>query len=77
MQLLNEAGAQTDRAITLVPRFGGYFRAVKGVEEYTPQQITLNTADGKLYLGGEDMRIDKYSEQDLFIRGDIKEARFE
>lgn len=72
MQLLREAGGDDGKAFTVVPSFGGYFRAVKGVEEYAAQSIVLSTSAGRLEIVGEGLTIEKYAEGDLFVRGDIK-----
>lgn len=55
-----------------MPAFGGYFRSVKSVAEYTPQKIVLLLRKTVLTLEGENMEIGKYFEQDLFIKGNIR-----
>ncbi len=77
MQLLREAGADTDKAFTIVPLFGGYFKAVKRVEEYSPDRLALCIADGRLTVTGKALKIDKYSEQDLVLRGEIRGVSLE
>lgn len=70
-QILMDAGAETDSAFTVVPAFGGYFKSVKRVDEYTPEKIILFAAKKRLTVVGEKLAIDKYFQQDLLIRGDI------
>ena len=40
-EILNSAGADTINAFTVVPGFGGYFKDVKGVADFSPQKIML------------------------------------
>ena len=76
-QILNEAGAQTDGAITLVPSFGAYFKGVKRVDEYSQEKIVLIALKKRWLVTGENLTIDKYFEQDLLIRGDVKGISYE
>lgn len=76
-QILKEAGANTDGAITIVPAFGGYFKAVKKVEEFSPEKIVLTASKKRLTVTGENLRIDKYFQQDLLILGDVKGISYE
>ncbi len=71
-QIIGELGGDTLKAFTVVPTFGGYFRSVKSVAEYTPQKIVLLLRKTVLTLEGENMEIGKYFEQDLFIKGNIR-----
>lgn len=70
-QILREAGADPDRSFTIVPEFGGYFKSVKRVEDYSPQRIVLTVAKMRLTVTGEKLIIDKYFQQDLLVRGSI------
>ncbi len=70
-QILSEAGADTGKAFTVIPAFGGYFKSVKRVEEFTPQKIILIVAKRRICVRGEELAIDKYFQQDLLIRGNI------
>lgn len=70
-------GADTLRSFTVVPGFGGYFRSVTGVAEFTSQSVRLSLRKSALVIGGEGLEVAKYFEQDVLIRGDIKEIRFE
>ncbi|MDE7380174.1 MAG: YabP/YqfC family sporulation protein [Clostridia bacterium] len=76
-QILAEAGADLDRSFTVVPQFGGYFKSVKRVDEYTPERIVLSVAKMRLTVVGEKLIIDKYFQQDLFVRGSITGVTFE
>lgn len=76
-QLLKQAGADLDRSFTVVPSFGGYFKSVKRVEEYTPDKVILLLNKRRLIVEGEKLVIDKYFQQDLCIRGDIISVRYE
>lgn len=76
-QILREAGADLDRAFTVVPAFGGYFKSVKRVDEYTPEKIVLTVAKKRLTVRGEKLLIDKYFQQDLLIRGEISGVELE
>lgn len=71
-QIMEELGGDTSKSFTIVPRFGGYFRSIKSISEYTPQKIVLKLKKFDLTLTGEDMQVGKYFEEDLFIKGDIK-----
>ena len=70
-QILLDAGADTNRAFTVVPQFGGYFKSVKRVDEYTPEKIVLTIAKQRVTVAGKNLTIDKYFQQDLLIRGDV------
>ena len=70
-QLLKEAGADLDKSFTIVPAFGGYFKSVKKIVDYTSAKIVLSVAKMHVTVTGENMTIEKYFQQDLFIRGNI------
>lgn len=70
-QILNELGADTLKSFSIIPDFGGYFRSVKGVSEYSPQKITLLLKKSHLIIEGENLTLGKYFEEDLFIKGKI------
>ncbi len=76
-QILLDAGADTNRAFTVIPSFGGYFKSVKRVDEYTPEKVVLTIARQRLTLTGSKLTIDKYYQQDLLIRGDITGVNLE
>lgn len=76
-QILMDAGADTDRAFTVIPDFGGYFKSVKRVDEYTPEKIKLTVGKRRLTITGSNLTIDKYFQQDLLIRGDITGVELE
>ena len=60
-QILGELGADTLKAFTIIPRFGGYFRSIKSV----------------IIIGGENLDIGSYFEDDILIKGDIREIKIE
>ena len=66
-----------DRAFTVVPEFGGYFKSVKRVEDFSPEKIVLLIAKRRLTVTGEKLVIDKYFQQDLLVRGNISGVSFE
>ena len=68
---MEELGADTLKCFSVVPSFGGYFRSVKGVAEYTPEKIVLTLRKNRITLVGENLTLGKYFEEDLFIRGNI------
>lgn len=70
-QILSELGADTLKSFSVVPGFGGYFRSVKGVAEYSSCRIVLSLKKIKITVEGEDLTLGKYFEQDLLIRGNI------
>ncbi len=71
-QILCELGADDMKAFTVVPGFGGYFRNVKSINEYSPEKIVLVLRKTVLTLEGEKLELGKYFEQDVFIKGEIK-----
>ena len=76
-QILNELGADTVKAFTVVPSFGGYFKSVKSVAEYTPEKITLVLKKTVLTIEVENLAIGRYFEQDIFVKGDIKAVKID
>lgn len=76
-QLLREAGADVDKSFTVIPSFGGYFKSVKRVEDYSPQKIVLALPKLRLVIVGEKLVIDKYFQQDLLVRGRISGVTLE
>lgn len=76
-QILQELGADIDSAITLIPSFGAYFKGVKRVDEYSQEKIILFACKKRWVITGENLAIDKYFEQDLFVRGEIKGLSYE
>lgn len=76
-QILGELGADTIKTFTVVPQFGGYFRSVKSVLEYSEQRVVLSLKRQTITLEGEKLEVGKYFEQDIFIKGDIKVIKIE
>lgn len=71
-QIIEELGGDTLKSFSVVPSFGGYFRSIKSIAEYSPEKIILLQRKGSIVLEGENMEVGKYFEQDIFIKGEIK-----
>ena len=76
-QILKEAGADLNCSATVIPDFGGYFKGVKRVEEFSEEKIILIAHKKRWQVVGENLSIDKYFEQDLLVRGTIKGISYE
>ena len=76
-QILGELGADTLKAFTVVPQFGGYFRSVKQVAEFSPERIILLLRRDVITIEGENLEVGSYFEQDIFIKGDLKAVKVE
>ena len=72
-QILSEAGFDLGSSVTWVPHFGVYFKGVKRVEEFSEEVIVVIAAKRRWVITGEKLSVDKYFEQDLLVRGEIKE----
>ena len=70
-QILCELGADTLKSFSIVPDFGGYFRSVKGVAEYSSEKIVLALKKNKITVIGDGLALGKYFEEDLLIKGKI------
>ena len=70
-QILSELGADTLKSFSIIPDFGGYFRSVKGVVEYSSERILLALKKNKITVTGENLTLGKYFEEDLLIKGKI------
>ncbi len=70
-QILSELGADTLKSFSVVPGFGGYFRSIKGVAEYSSEKIVLALKKNKITIEGENLTLGKYFEEDLLIKGKI------
>lgn len=70
-------GADTVKAFTVVPQFGGYFRSVKAVRELTTEKIILLVKKDVVTVEGEKLEVGSYFEQDILIKGDIKVVKIE
>lgn len=71
-QILGELGADTLKSFTVVPSFGGYFRSIRGVNEYSAERVVLRSKKFTVTLEGEKLEVGSYFEEDIFIKGDIK-----
>lgn len=76
-QILAELGADTVKSFTVVPGYGGYFRNVKTVAEFSPDKVTLVLRRGAIILEGEGLEVAKYFEEDALIKGDIRLIKVE
>ena len=70
-QILSELGADTLKSFSIIPDFGGYFRSVKGVAEYSSEKVVLTLKKNKITVLGENLTLGKYFEEDLLIKGKI------
>lgn len=76
-QILKELGGDDGRAFTVIPYFGAYFKGVREVAEYSPQKITLLARKTTVTIEGENLVIDRYFEDDLFIKGRVEAVRID
>lgn len=76
-QILSELGADTLKSFSVIPSFGGYFRSVKGVAEYTPEKVVLALKKNTITVSGANLTLAKYFEEDLLIKGDILEVKID
>lgn len=76
-QILGELGADTLKAFTIIPRFGGYFRSIKSVKELSAEKIILLQRRCVIIIGGENLDIGSYFKDDILIKGDIREIKIE
>ena len=76
-QILSELGADTLKSFSVVPDFGGYFRSIKGVSEYSSVKIVLALKKNKIIIEGENLTLGKYFEEDLLIKGKITEVKID
>ena len=70
-QILSELGADTLKSFSIIPDFGGYFRSVKGVAEYSAEKVVLTLKKNRITVLGENLTLGKYFEEDLLIKGKI------
>ena len=70
-QILSELGADTLKSFSIIPDFGGYFRSVKGVAEYSAEKVVLTLKKNRITVLGENLTLGKYFEEDLLIKGRI------
>ena len=71
-QILSELGADTLKSFSIIPDFGGYFRSVKGVAEYSSEKVVLLLKKNRITVVGENLTLGKYFEEDLLIKGKLK-----
>ena len=70
-QILSELGADTLKSFSIIPDFGGYFRSIKGVVEYSSEKVVLALKKNRITVSGENLTLGKYFEEDLLIKGKI------
>lgn len=76
-QILSELGADSLKAFYVEPSFGGYFRSVKSIQEYSPEKIILVIRRGRITVEGSNLEIGKYFQEDALIKGEIKGVKIE
>ncbi len=76
-QLIAELGGDALKSFTVVPFFGGYFRSVKSVLDYSPDAVVISLKNSTVRVEGEKLEIGNYFEGDLFLKGDIKAVKIE
>lgn len=76
-QILREAGCDIDRSFTVLPEFGGYFKSVKRIDDFSAERVTLTVGKRRLVVRGEKLSVDKFFQQDLLIKGNITGVSFE
>lgn len=69
---MEELGGDNLKSFSVVPSFGGYFRSIRSIAEYSPERIVLLQRKTSIILEGEKLEVGKYFEEDIFIKGNIK-----
>ena len=59
------------KSFTVVPSFGGYFRSIKSIAEYSDVKIVLLQKKSVITVEGSGLEVVKYCEEDVFIKGSI------
>lgn len=77
MQILNEVGADTTNAYTVVPSFGAYLKNVKTVLQYSPQQIVVAVGKSTITVDGENLIISKFFQGDMLLTGNVVATKIE
>ena len=70
-QIIGELGGDTLKSFTVVPSFGGYFRSIKSIAEYSDVKIVLLQKKSVITVEGSGREGGKYFEEDVFIKGSI------
>ena len=70
-QIIGELGGDTLKSFTVVPSFGGYFRSIKSIAEYSDVKIGLLQKKSVITVEGSGLEVGKYFEEDVFIKGSI------
>ena len=66
-QIIGELGGDTLKSFTVVPSFGGYFRSIKSIAEYSDVKIVLLQKKSVITVEGSGLEVGKYFEEDVFI----------
>ena len=69
--ILNEMGADTVYAFTVVPGFGAYLGGVSAVAEFTPSRVVLRAGKNVITLTGEKFSVGSFSGGDMFVSGKV------
>lgn len=76
-QLFLELGGEPLKTFVIQPSFGGYFRGVKNIDEYSSEKIILRLGGEVVTIEGEKLELCKYFQADAFVRGAIKGVKIE
>jgi len=76
-QLINELGGDETQSFTVIPAFGGYFKSIKSVCEFSPERIVLRQKRRSIVIVGNGLEVGKYFEGDVFVKGGIKSVEIE
>lgn len=74
--ILRAAGADTARAVTILPGFGACFRGVTEVASFSAEKIVLRAGGAQIAVEGENLGVGKLFAGDLFVSGRVSEVRF-
>lgn len=74
-EILSQIAGNTDTGLsllyTVVAGQGGYFQNVKSVACFSSSLVVLSLKKGEVRVKGNALTIEKYSEGDVLIHGDI------
>jgi hypothetical protein len=70
-QVIKKLGWDCAESFTVTPNFGGYFKGVKCVKEFSPSQIKLQLNKQTVNISGDGLCIGKFFEGDIIIEGKI------
>ena len=58
-QIIGELGGDTLKSFTVVPSFGGYFRSIKSIAEYSDVKIVLLQKKSVITVEGSGLEVGK------------------